>query len=127
MQVVKQVGKIGPVPTLEGHKNWADLCDAAVFKVWLGRAQRRWDEDALPGVPRFTALPGGWQTVWLSRRYQAQSGSFKRLAAAGKWEPAVAALRAEPNYKSRTDSEANLLQAELPPPVIPPHRGKGGK
>ena len=118
-QVAAQVGKIGPVPEFK-DKKYADLCDAAVFTVWLGRAFTDWNRKRQPGVPIFAELPGGWQTVWLSRHYQAQSGPFETLALAGKWKPAITALGAEPLYRSRTASEANLLEVELPPVVIAP-------
>lgn len=68
----------------------------------------------------FCRASRGWQTVWLSRHYQAQSGPFETLALAGKWRPAITALGAEPLYRSRTASEANLLEVELPPVATVP-------
>ena len=124
-QVITEIGTTGPPPTFEGNKRYADLCDAAAFRVWLGRAAALWNANTTKGVPNYVQLPGGWQTVWLSRRYQAQEGSFEDLAPSGKWEEAIVALRKEPLYKSRTKSEADLLEAELPPPVkAPPPKGK---
>ncbi len=121
-QVAEQVGTLGPVPELT--KAEADLCDAAVFGNKLDTALTLWDSGRHHGVPNFTALPSGWQTVWLSRVYQGKTSSFGHLALAGSWLPAIAALRADTEYPERTNREADLLETELPPPITVPKAGQ---
>lgn len=104
--VVARVAKLGPVPELT--KPEADLCDGAVFSKILGAAIMAWDRARAPGVSAFTALPGGWQTVWLSRVYQegprarsADAIAFRSAANAGSWQQAIVMLRSYRDYGSR--------------------------
>lgn len=120
-QVAAAVGRLGPVPEL--LKSEADECDSAVFAAKLQSASQTWDRQHHAGVPKYTALPSGWQTVWLSRVYQGQTGSFETLALEGSWQQAVTALRSEPKYKERTEQEAKLLESEFPPAVTPARKG----
>lgn len=125
-EVVKKVGQLGPVPELT--KDEADLCDGAVFSKILGDAITAWNSSTDFGVPKFTALPGGWQTVWLSRVYQEGSNPrsveairFRNTATAGDWQGAITKLRAYTGFtKTRANQEADLLAKELPPPMAPP-------
>jgi len=121
-QVAAKVGTLGPVPELT--KDEADLCDGAVFGRILGDSINAWNSDLDPGVPNFTKLPAGWQTVWLSRVYQegpnpknSDAIAFRNAATSGKWQEAIAKLRAYKDYKERTKQEAGLLAKELPAPV----------
>ncbi len=121
--VIERVGKLGPVPQLT--KAEADLCDAAVFGAILEDATKLWAKLARHGVPPFTALPAGWQTVWLSRIYQEGAGdqrgnayAFRDAARNGKWQAAILTLRAYTQYSSRAQQEANLLAKELPTAVV---------
>ena len=123
--VAQEVAKTAPVPELS--KAEADLCDSTVFAIILGDALASWNTLRSPGVPEFTQLPAGWQTVWLSRFYQegpktrvAQGVLFRNAARAGRWQDAVAALSAYTQYKDRAMREANLLSAAMPPPMIQP-------
>jgi hypothetical protein len=124
-QVAAQVATLGPVPVLT--KAEADLCDGRVFSAILGQAQKAWDTGHSAGVPAFTALPAGWQTVWLSRYYQegpatrvALGKTFRAQALAGKWADAVTSLRSYTEYGARAKAEANVLAAALPPAPSPP-------
>lgn len=124
-QVAAEVVKLGPVPELT--KAEADLCDGAVFSKILGEAINAWNSEADKGVPKYVALPGGWQTVWLSRFYQEGSSprssdaiAFRDAATSGKWQDAIAKLKAYKEYTSRANQEAALLSKEVPPAVGPP-------
>jgi hypothetical protein len=126
-KVAAEVGKLGPVPELT--KPEADMCDGAVFSQILSDAMGAWDRNREKGVPVFTQLPAGWQTVWLSRVYQEGPRAnpqhpnrvkFRNEALAGKWQDAIDTLKAYGEYTSRTKAEANLLAAKLPDPVTPP-------
>lgn len=118
-QVAATVAKLGPVPILT--KQEADLCDGAVFAAISGGALANWNANALPGVPAFTDLPSGWQTVWLSRFYQegpathvALGRKFRGEALAGKWKEAISTLKSYSEYTARAKAEAALLEAEMP-------------
>jgi hypothetical protein len=119
-QVAATVATLGPVPILT--KPEADLCDGAVFASILGDALANWNANAMPGVPAFTQLPAGWQTVWLSRFYQegpathvALGRRFRAEALQGQWAKAVATLKSYTEYTARAKAEAALLEADLPP------------
>ena len=125
MQVAASVAEIGPVPILTQDE--ADLCDGAVFSAILGDAVRGWNAQRGKNVPLFTALPAGWQTVWLSRNYQegpspanAEAIAFRTQATSGNWQQAIAKLRGYTSYTSRATQEANLLAKELPAAIAPP-------
>ena len=120
-QVAEKVGKTAPVPELS--KAEADQCDRVVFDSELGTAMDLWNNNRSSGVPKFVDLPGGWQTVWLSRVYQGQLGRFGDLAADGQWKAAIESLRTGGEYAKRKIQEAVLLAAELPSPVRPPVSG----
>jgi hypothetical protein len=118
--VAAEVATLGPVPVLT--KEEADLCDGRVFSTILGQAQRAWNGGKSTGVPAFSALPAGWQTVWLSRFYQEGPATrvtlgkaFRAQALAGKWTDAIASLRSYSDYRDRAKAEANLLAADIPP------------
>lgn len=126
-QVIAKLSKLAPVPELS--KSEADACDAAVFGKILEDAIKLWTKLAHNGVPPFTALPAGWQTVWLSRIYQEGSGpqngnafAFRDSALSGRWQMAIASLRSYTKYASRANQEADLLTRELPAPVASPLR-----
>ncbi|OUJ16108.1 pesticin C-terminus-like muramidase [Acetobacter sp. DsW_063] len=121
-QVVALVATLGPVPILT--KEEADACDTAVFTSIASGAMRIWNARIEKGVPLFTALPQGWQTVWISRFYQEGPGpkfssaiDFRSNALAGNWKDAIAALQSYTQYRDRIASEANLLQQQMPPEV----------
>lgn len=124
-QVAAQVATLGPVPVLT--KSEADLCDGRVFSKILAQALKAWNAGRSAGVPAFTALPAGWQTVWLSRYYQegpatqvSLGKTFRAQALAGKWTDAMASLRSYTEYGVRAKAEAKVLAAELPPTPAPP-------
>jgi hypothetical protein len=121
-KVAARVAKLGPVPELT--KDEADLCDGAVFSKILGDAIAAWDRARAPGISAFIVLPGGWQTVWLSRVYQegprarsADAIAFRNAATSGEWQQAIAKLRAYRDYGSRAKQEADLLAKEVPAPI----------
>ncbi len=122
-QVIEKVGKLGPVPQLT--KAEADTCDAAVFSKILGDVVSVWNAPPrYPGVPQFTALPSGWQTVLLSRNYQEgprpqniDAVEFRHAAVSGKWLDAIAKLRSYRDYSLRAMQEAAFLAKELPTPI----------
>jgi hypothetical protein len=123
-EVAAKVAKLGPVPVLT--KEEADLCDGAVFGAILKSAATSWNSLKAAQTPKFTDLPAGWQTVWLSRFYQEGSSpkiadaiAFRKDALAGNWQLAIAKLRAYTNYKDRAKQEADLLAKELPPTTTP--------
>lgn len=116
------MAKLGPVPILT--KAEADLCDGAVFASILADAKSDWDTTAFRGVPRFTQLPSGWQTVWLSRFYQegphthvTLGHKFRDQARQGDWNNAIVTLKSYTEYQLRARAEAALLEVELPPQV----------
>jgi hypothetical protein len=124
-EVAAVVAKLGPVPEID--KAQADLCDGVVFGTILGDSLGAWDRGRSRGVPAFTALPGGWQTVWLSRFYQEgprtrvpEGTKFRQAALAGRWADAVSDLRGYSQYRDRATAEANLLAAAMPPPLAAP-------
>ena len=126
--VAAEVAKLGPVPILT--KAEADLCDGSVFSTILGQAQKEWDRKRAKDVPAFNALPAGWQTVWLSRFYQegpathvALGRTFRAHALAGEWDDAITSLSSYTEYRERAKAEADLLAADVPPP-LPAHTPK---
>lgn len=122
-QVTAEVAKLGPVPVLSAPE--ADIVDGAVFRGILADAISNWNSSKGAGVPTFTDLPSGWQTVWLSRLYNEGSNeknlstyarAFRTAATAGDWTQAIAKLRAYPGYANkRANQEADLLVKQLPP------------
>lgn len=122
-QVIQMVVKLGPVPELT--KAEADACDVAVFGKALQDAISTWESPpSHRGVPRFIALPEGWQTVWLSRVYQEGPGAhtaFREAARLGHWQSAVVSLQVNTKYPLRAAQEAALLTKKLPspPPTLP--------
>jgi hypothetical protein len=123
-QVAAVVAKIGPVPLIT--KAEADLCDGLVFSEILKTAIADWDRQRSASVPSFGAMPGGWQTVWLSRNYQegrrpksSAARDFRKMALAGRWADAVAALKRYTEYVERASAEADRLAAEMPPRETP--------
>lgn len=119
LQVAKKVAQLGPVPEIE--KPEADLIDGIIFSAILRAAIADWDRLRSPRVPAFNNLPGGWQTVWLSRNYQEgprpkskSAQTFRKAALEGHWEDAIKALKGYTEYTQRATTEANTLAEQTP-------------
>lgn len=126
MAVAKIVADTAPVPELT--KSEADQVDAATHYQILQGAQTDWDKRSGKSVPSFTQLPGGWQTVIMSRFFQqgprfataAPGKIFLDLALKGDWNAAMTSFDRYSSqgsfsqYAERLKAEAALLRAEVP-------------
>ena len=136
--VIAEVKKLGPLPLLT--KPEADDIDRISFPVYLTAVIRKWDgaqAHGPKGLPKFRELPSQWQTVLLSRQFNAwawtaaaaPTHAFWVSAIAGEWDAAVRNLRAAPYadqaLRNRVGEEADFLQKGMPA-ALPKPPGKPG-
>lgn len=134
--VIARVSGIGPIPVID--KGDADALDRDAGKEALTATMAVWAAQKKPNVPAFTALPGAWQTVMMSRTYNqgpswARPGSatqgFFQAAIEGRWRDAAIALRDAPStaewFRARVRAEAGFLATDMPRPVAPPAAAPG--
>lgn len=129
--VAQKVANTAPVPELT--KEEADAVDEATHRQILSEIMDAWNRRHGAGVPAFTQLPSGWQTVLMSRYFQQgrrfvtspPGSTFLDQAGRGDWAAAIATFQDFPKHPGLADfgerlkTETQLLRAEMPATVQP--------